>query len=139
MSTTSFQSAENALTNEITRMQGIIDARDVLREIGTLRQAADEAGKRMEAARVAEATAQADLEKIQLRVANAQAAADVEVAKAEQAADVVLTKSKVAGAAIIEAAKSQAAKILADAETKTADARARAAALSDAIAKAQGS
>jgi hypothetical protein len=134
--TINFQDAEGALSRELVRLDSLVVLRDALQNIGSLQQAADEAAKRMEEAKAAEATAQSDLEKIQLRVANAQAAADVEVAKAEQAADVVLTKAKVSAAAIVAGAEATAAKIISDAEVSTADARKRAQVLSDAIKQA---
>jgi hypothetical protein len=136
VSTTSFQSAENALTNEITRMQGIIDARDVLREIGTLRQAADESAKRLEAALAAEKEAQAELDDIQQRVAAARTAADIDIAKASAAGDTELTKARVAAAAIVEKARIDAAQIVSDAKSQTADSVRRAAVLAEAIKQA---
>jgi hypothetical protein len=139
MTTIDFTSAQNALDRELVRLETLGTLRDALRSAGGLQQASDEAGKRLEAALAAETAAQSDLEKIQLRVAAAQAAADVEIAKAEQAGDAVLTQAKVAAAAIVAGAKAEAAKIISEAEISTADARKRAAALSEAIAKAQGS
>jgi hypothetical protein len=137
--TIDFQSAQNALDRELVRLETLGTLRDALRSAGGLQQASDESGKRLEAALAAETEAQKRLEALSLRVADAQSAAAVEVAKAEQAADVVLTKAKVSAAAIVAGANAESARILAETETKTAAARKTAAALSDAIAKAQGS
>jgi hypothetical protein len=136
--TIDFTSAQAALDRELVRFDPLANLRDALKDIGGLAQAADEAGKRLEAARAEEATAQADLEAIRLRVANARAAADVDIATASAAADDVITKSKVASAAIIEAAKKQAVEIVEQAKSATADSVRRAAVLADAI-KAVGS
>jgi hypothetical protein len=133
MTTIDFTSAQNALDRELVRLESLTVLRDAVRDIGGLQQSAAEAQTRMAAARTDEAAAQASLEKIQLRVADAQAAADVEIAKAEQAADGVRLRAEVAGQAIVEAAKTKAAQIISDAETQTADARARAQVLSDAL------
>jgi hypothetical protein len=138
MTTPNYQDAEGALSREVVRLESLIVLRDALREVGSMQQAADEAARRLEAARAAEETAQSDLEKIQLRVADAKAAADVEIAKAEQAADVVLTKAKVSASAIVANAEATAAKIISDAEAKTSAARKTAAALSEAIKAAGG-
>jgi hypothetical protein len=131
-----YQDAEGALSRELVRLDSLTTLRDALREVGSMQQSADEAGKRLEAARAAEAEAQADLEKIQQRVDDAKAAADVEIATAQAAGDAELTRAKNAAAAIIAGAEAKAAKIVADAETQTADARKRAQVLSDAIAQA---
>jgi hypothetical protein len=133
-----FQSAEGALSRELVRLEALANLRDALREAGSLQQATSEAKMRMDAARTDEAKAQRDLADIQQRVAAAQKVADVDIAKAEQAAEGVRLQAQVASAAIVEAAKTKAAQIISDAETQTADARKRAAALSDAI-KAAGS
>jgi hypothetical protein len=122
----------------LVRLESLIVLRDALRESGSLQQASDESGKRLEAALAAETAAQAELEKIQLRVADAQAAADVEVATASAAADTLLTKAKVAAAAIIAGANSDAAKIIENAKNQTAESTRRAQVLADAI-KAAGS
>jgi len=134
--TIDFTSAQNALDRELVRLETLVTLRDALKDIGGLAQALDEAGKRLEAARAEEAAAQADLEAIKQRVADAQAAADVEIATASAAADIVLTKAKVAAAAIVAGAEATAAQIVTDAEVKTADARKRAQVLSEAIKQA---
>jgi dsDNA-specific endonuclease/ATPase MutS2 len=131
-----FQSAQGALDRELVRLDALSNLRDALKDIGGLSQAADEARKRLDEARAAEAAAQSDLEKIQQQVDAAKARAASEIAEAQAAADDVLTKAKVAAAAIVSGAKAEAAKIISDAETQTADARKRAKALSDAIAQA---
>jgi hypothetical protein len=90
---TTFQSAENALTNEITRMQGLIDARDALGDLGSLEQATAEAQTRLDAARSAETTAQAELDAILQRVADAKAAAATEIAGAQAGVAAVESRS----------------------------------------------
>jgi hypothetical protein len=131
-----YQDAEGALSREVVRLESLVVLRDALRDIGSSKQASDEAGKRLEAALAAETAAQAELEKIQLRVAAACASADVEVAKAQGAAETVRLQAQNAAAAIIAAAETKAAKIVSDSEVKTADARKRAQLLADAIQQA---
>ena len=133
-----FTSAQSALDQELARHAAVANLRDAFREIGGLQQAADEAGKRLDAARAAETIAQADLVAIQKQVADARAAADVDIATASAAADDVLTKAKVAAAAIVAGARTEAERIVADARSQTADSVRRAAVLADAI-KAVGS
>jgi hypothetical protein len=134
--TAAYADAENALSKEIVRLEGLIGLRDILRDVGSLEQAANEARTRLESARLNEAAAQAELDAIQRRVESAKAAAASEIAEAQGSADSVLTQAKVAASAIVAGAKAEAAKIISEAEISTADARKRAQVLSDAIKQA---
>ena len=136
--TIDWTSAQGALDRELIRLEALRTLRDAVQIAGGLQQTADESGKRLEEAKAAEAAAQTELDAIQRRVDAARASADVEVAKAQGAAEAVRLQAQNAAAAIVETAKTKAAQVVADAEAKTADARKTAAALSEAIAKAQG-
>jgi F0F1-type ATP synthase membrane subunit b/b' len=129
MTTIDFQSAQSALDRELVRLESLGVLRDALREVGGLQQAADEAGKRLDAARAAEASAKADLAAIELQVENAKA----EIIQAQAAADDLITKAKVAGAAIEARARAEAERIVADAKTQSEQTTRRAAVLADAI------
>jgi hypothetical protein len=134
--TINFQDAEGALSRELVRLDSLGVLRDALREMGSMQQAADEAGRRLDEARAAETAAQSDLASIQRSLDTAKASAATEIAEAEQAAEGVRLQSQVAASAIIAGAKAEATKIISDAEVKTADARKRAQVLSDAIKQA---
>jgi cell division septum initiation protein DivIVA len=134
--TAAYADAENALGKEIVRLEGLIALRDVVREVGSMLQAADEAGKRLAAAQADEATARDQLDAIEQKVVAAQSAAAIEIATASTAADDVLTKAKVAAAAIIAGARAESERIIVDAAARTAESTRKAALLATAIAQA---
>jgi hypothetical protein len=128
-----FQLAENAIANEITRLQGLIDARDALRELGSLEQAIGEAGVRMEAARKDEAAAQAQLDALKQKVAAAKADSAAQIAAAKADVEAVRTKAQADADKIIADARKEAGRIVADAERATSESKRRAQVLSDAL------
>jgi protein involved in polysaccharide export with SLBB domain len=133
-----YTSAQNALDRELVRFEGLRTLRDAVQIAGGFQQTADESAKRLEATLAAETEAQNRLEALSLRVADAQAQADIDIARAHAAGDTELTKARVAASAILEKAKLEAAQIVSDAKSQTADSVRRAAVLADAI-KAVGS
>jgi chromosome segregation ATPase len=128
-----YQAIEVALSNEINRFDALIEARDALRNIASLEQAAQETQARIDKLRDDEKAVRAKIAGLDAEFAKKRAEAQAEADQVRADAQKVVDDADAAAARILATAQARANKLVGDAQAKLTGLEDRAKKLSDAI------